>query len=717
MEREELWGANPLRPGEGYQTQWEMLKDLSAWVDLLLYEYYRRHQWLGPDSELRNMLGLVVSREEFEHNLTRASQTGLASVLSPEESEQIAFAKQVVLLRLKHTETEFPLLHLFSRCQLDEFMQECVILSYLGMVDKKYEKLFAYLQDDMTARNPSTALAVQLFLPAGKSVETYLARFSRHDDSGAELIFDKEALQRGNLVLRDAVVEFLFSGTISDQQGCRLYDGTVNRPQNPLIVQQDIAKQLDQIMEDSGSFRVLMNGPSGGGKRFQLEHLMSRRGYRCVFADLGNDEWERTAETGALFARLTDAYLCLYHLDRKNESGDLVPPDAGMLSVLQHLNSGKNKVFFLSELPIHALSGGLEVEIELPALTEQQRYELFDSALKSAGHAQDWTTEQLASTFRFGPRQIVCACEQAVGLARLNGDPAISGELIHRCCYRQAVHKLGDLASRIPAAHTWDDVVLPDVQKNLLKRACTHILHQHQVYYRWGFEKKISYGRGLSILFAGAPGTGKTMCAQVIAQQLNMELYKINISQIVSKYIGETEKNLRAVFKEAKHASCILFFDECDALFGKRSEVKDSHDRNANVEVAYLLQQIEEYDGVCVLATNLIGNIDAAFLRRITYVVHFPFPNPEMRENIYRRMLPDAAPVSDDIDWKFLGEKFELSGGHIKNIVLAAAFMAAEEGEPISMRQLLRAAVTEMRKNEIVVVREQLREYADLLED
>ena len=717
MEREELFAANPPRLGEGYQTQWEMLQDLSAWVDLLLYEYYRRHQWLGPDSELRNMLGLVVSREEFEHNLTRASQTGLASVLSPEEAEQISLARQVVSIRLKRTDAEFPLLQLFARCHLDDFLQNCVILAYLAVVDKKYEKLFAYLQDDMTSRTPSAALAVQLFLPAGESMEAYLGRFSRHDGSGADLVFDAEAMGRGSLALRDAVVEFLFSGTLSDRPGCRLFDGALNRPRQQLVVQREAARQLDQIMEDPGACRILLSGPSGGGKRFQLEHLMARRRSRCVFADLGNDDWERTAAAAALYARLTDAYLCLYHLDRKSESADPAPPDAEMLAALHRLDSGKNKVFFLSETPIHAISGGLEAEIELPPLTEQERYELFCSALGSAGPVEGCTPEQLASTFRFVPRQIVCACEQAAGLARLNGESAISAALLHRCCYRQAVHKLGDLASRIPAAHDWGDVVLPDAQKNLLKQACTHILHQHQVYYRWGFEQKISYGRGLSILFAGAPGTGKTMCAQVIARQLNMELYKINLSQIVSKYIGETEKNLRAVFREAKHASCILFFDECDALFGKRSEVKDSHDRNANVEVAYLLQQIEEYDGVCVLATNLIGNIDAAFLRRITYVVHFPFPDPEMRENIYRRMLPEAAPVSEDIDWKFLGEKFELSGGHIKNIVLAAAFMAASQEEPISMRQLLRAAVNEMRKNEIVVVREQLREYADLLED
>ncbi len=387
------------------------------------------------------------------------------------------------------------------------------------------------------------------------------------------------------------------------------------------------------------------------------------------------------------------------------------------MTVLEQLESGKATRFFLSQNPIKARLASLEVEVEIPALTEEDRVKMFRDSLRSVTLDPDCTPEQLAATFRFSPRQIVTACEQAEGLARLEGEMIISSETLYRCCYRQVVHKLGDLASRVPAAFTWDDVVLPESQKKLMQQACGHIRHKVQVYSRWGFEKKVQYGRGLSILFAGAPGTGKTMCAQVIANQLNMEMYKINLSQIVSKYIGETEKNLRAVFGEARNANSILFFDECDALFGKRSEVKDSHDRNANVEVAYLLQQIEEYDGVCILATNLIGNIDAAFMRRITYVVRFPFPEADMREQIYRRTIPGSAPISEDIDWGFLAEKFPLSGGHIKNIVLAAAFLAAGEETPISMRHLLRAAVNEMKKNEIIVVREQLREYIDLLED
>ena len=228
----------------------------------------------------------------------------------------------------------------------------------------------------------------------------------------------------------------------------------------------------------------------------------------------------------------------------------------------------------------------------------------------------------------------------------------------------------------------------------------------------------MQYGRGVSMLFAGPPGTGKTMGAQVIANQLHMELYKIQISQVVSKYIGETEKNLREVFTEARKSNSILFFDECDALFGKRaSEVKDSNDRNANMETAYLLQQVEDHDGVTIMATNLLQNIDPAFMRRIGFVVHFPFPEKEMRECLYHGMLPAAPPVADDVDFAFLAERFKVSGGGIKNIVLHAAFLAAEEDAPICMRHLVRSAVGELRKNEIVVVREDLREYADLAFD
>ena len=365
--------------------------------------------------------------------------------------------------------------------------------------------------------------------------------------------------------------------------------------------------------------------------------------------------------------------------------------------------------------PLHLNLELPTLELELPELDDDQRLTLFRAFLAGEALAEDVSLEELAAKFHFTPKQILLGAQQAKSWGRVTGKP-LTSEQIHQCCYRQVVHKLDTLASRIRPGHTWDDLILPADQKKLIRQACAHVRYQHQVYSEWGFQKKISYGRGLSILFAGVPGTGKTMCARIMARELNMEMYKINISQIVSKYIGETEKNLQAVFKEAKNSNCILFFDECDALFGKRSEVKDSHDRNANVEVAYLLQQIEEYDGVCIMATNLLQNIDEAFLRRITFVVHFPFPDADTRELIYRGTMAENAPLDEDIDWRFMAEKFHLSGGYIKNIVVAAAFRAAEEHSSIGMRHLLNAAVHEMKKNEIVVVREELREYADLLE-
>lgn len=703
MDLEDVREADIENLDNGYATQGQFVSDLMAWLDLSLYYYYCRHQWLGPSSELKNMLGVVVTREEFEHNLTKSALRGLSTQLSADEKRQLYYARRTVLLRVGRTTKDFPALSLFRRFGLDSFQRSCVILAWAVELDKKYERLFAYLQDDMSRKAPERELAAQLFLPDGEELEACMARFNR--PGGFLRLFEHP--ERGALVLRPAVIEYLSTGTVSDRPGRTFFHGATQTPANPLLIHHETARRLDAAFTSPDSLCVLLSGAEGSGKRFQIEHLFSRQKKDCVFADISGEDALEKAEEAALAADLTGAYLCLRCLD---------DGDAAHIDALETLELLRDKRFFLSRNPLHGRMKTLSVELEIPPVTEEERLTLFQGALSDSA-IEGCTVEELAAKFRFQPAQIRLACTQAAGLARLEGNPAISASILHRCCYAQAVHKLGDLASAVPPAYTWEDVVLPEPQKRLLREACDHIQYRHQVYYQWGFGKKVTYGRGLSILMAGSPGTGKTMCAQVIAHQLNMELYKINLSQIVSKYIGETEKNLRAVFQEARRANCILFFDECDALFGKRSEVKDAHDRNANVEVAYLLQQIEEYDGVCLLATNLIGNIDEAFMRRMTYVVRFPFPDPPTREEIYRRMIPPSAPVEDDIDWAFLAKTFELSGGYIKNIALSAAFLAAGEGVPISMRHMLRAAVNELKKNEIVVVREQLREYADLLDD
>jgi SpoVK/Ycf46/Vps4 family AAA+-type ATPase len=242
------------------------------------------------------------------------------------------------------------------------------------------------------------------------------------------------------------------------------------------------------------------------------------------------------------------------------------------------------------------------------------------------------------------------------------------------------------------------DLVLPEDQRSQLEEICLQFRYRTTVYGDWGFDRKLSLGKGLNVLFSGPPGTGKTMAAEVIANALGLDLYKIDLSQVVSKYIGDTEKNLDRIFAAAEDANAILFFDEADALFGKRSEVKDAHDRYANIEVGYLLQKMEEYEGIAILATNLKGHLDEAFVRRLQAIVELPFPDEDYRRRIWKGRVPSDAPLGEDVDFDRLAREVRLAGGNIKNIGLASAFYAASDGGVIHMPHLLRAIFREHQK-------------------
>jgi SpoVK/Ycf46/Vps4 family AAA+-type ATPase len=254
------------------------------------------------------------------------------------------------------------------------------------------------------------------------------------------------------------------------------------------------------------------------------------------------------------------------------------------------------------------------------------------------------------------------------------------------------------LAHKVTPHYTWDDIVLPPDCMEQLRDICRHVRHRARVYEEWGFAGKLALGKGLNVLFAGPSGTGKTMAAEVIALELGLELYKIDLSMVVSKYIGETEKNLARIFAEAATSNAILFFDEADALFGKRSEVHDAHDRYANIEIGYLLQQMEEYEGVVILATNLRKNMDEAFVRRMHVAVEFPFPDEASRRRIWEQIWPAATPRGPELDLAGLARRFELAGGNIRNVALAAAFLAADDGRVVDMHHLLSATQREYRK-------------------
>ena len=286
-----------------------------------------------------------------------------------------------------------------------------------------------------------------------------------------------------------------------------------------------------------------------------------------------------------------------------------------------------------------------------------------------------------------------------------NHNEAIAG-MLWDFCRTQARPRLDDLAQRIETSATWEDLVLPDPQGQVLEEIAIQLQNQATVYRDWGFASKSSRGLGISALFHGASGTGKTMAAEVIARQLKLDLYRIDLSATVSKYIGETEKNLARIFDAAAAGGVILLFDEADALFGKRSEVKDSRDRNANIEVSYLLQRMEAYQGLAILTTNLKDALDAAFMRRIRFRVEFPFPEAKDRSEIWRRVFPSQTPTKG-LDYKKLG-KLQVVGGHIRNIAMNAAFHAAGAGEPVMMKHILLATQSEYKKMQKMLTKEEV---------
>jgi SpoVK/Ycf46/Vps4 family AAA+-type ATPase len=275
----------------------------------------------------------------------------------------------------------------------------------------------------------------------------------------------------------------------------------------------------------------------------------------------------------------------------------------------------------------------------------------------------------------------------------------------------QSNRKLAKLARKIAPHYTWDDIVLPPDRLEQLREICNYVKYRARVYDEWGFDRKLSLGKGLNVLFAGPSGTGKTMAAEIMAGELGLDLYKIDLSTVVSKYIGETEKNLARIFAEAETSNAILFFDEADALFGKRSEVRDSHDRYANIEISYLLQRMEEYEGVVILATNLRKNMDDAFVRRMHFTVEFPFPSEPYRRRIWEKIWPEDTPRSPELDLDFVARRFEMAGGNIRNVALAAAFLAADDGRVVDMAHLVRATQREYQKMGKVVVEGEFGEY------
>lgn len=329
----------------------------------------------------------------------------------------------------------------------------------------------------------------------------------------------------------------------------------------------------------------------------------------------------------------------------------------------------------------------------------------------SGEYFSDKIIDDLSAKFRFDEKQIAFIANLTIS----SSESSDVVRILYEICKSQSINKISSMTKKVSTASLWDDLILPDDKKCQIQDIINYVSSKNMVYGEWKFENNHTQ-QGLNILFSGDSGTGKTMTASVIANQLDLELYKIDLANVVSKYIGETEKNIDRIFSEFQNSNAILFFDEADTLFGKRTEISDSHDRHANIEVGYLLQKLEEHDEIVILASNLAENIDDAFRRRMNFWIEFIHPSQKERLQIWKKNFPITAPVKllDD-DYNFLSRKFNISGANIANIALSAAFTAAEKKSSIDMSHVITAMKKEYQKIARPLTKSEFGSYFDLL--
>jgi SpoVK/Ycf46/Vps4 family AAA+-type ATPase len=623
----------------------------------------------------------------------------------------------------------YALAYLFGLSPLE---RAAILTALAPEVELDYANLFAYVQDDVTKKHPT------LDLVAGLWCDSVGERLEARRLMGPEGLLRRNVLMQLDdspglqtpllsrpLLLDPRIAAFLLGSDEPDNTlsgSVKLVRPDPTRTQEgaedtkvQALAQLALALLSTQSQDGSPKQRrgltVWMRGAENQGKRLTAERMASYLGVSLLVVDTpvlvtggGN---LRTGLLRALReARLQGAIIYWSGADvlmqRKEEGGtDLTLDLTRALSDWLGCSIFDLKTVF----PPHIPSGPVTLELDYPAPSNEERRRLWDEALGDPSRlGADVNLPLLIGAFRLTGEQIAAAADtarqSAAWRAVSNGqdEPQVTMRDLLQACRAHSNQSLGMLARKITPRYTWADLVLPGDRHSQLREMCSHIRFGPQVFEEWGFERKLARGKGLNVLFAGQPGTGKTMAAEVLATDLGLELYKIDLSSVVSKYIGETEKNLEKIFHEGQTSNAILFFDEADSLFGKRSEVKDSHDRYANLEISYLLQRMEEYDGIVILATNLRKNMDDAFVRRMHGAIEFPMPEELDRLEIWRRTFPEEAPVADDLDLEFLARKFKLSGGNIKNIVLEAAFFAAESGTKISMAHLVKATRREHQK-------------------
>lgn len=704
-----------------YADNLEHLLDELSRVNLLVKSYLEEILENIPEAgdEFR---GLYVSEAEIEQ-IQRNSDVERQRVVSEVRIERLrvinAMKEEIDSRKVESLKNGTELrLHILSELfGLDPFEIDIILIGLAPELDLKYEKLYSYLQNDVTKKKPAVDLVLNLLFPTIEEkikARAYFSPFAPLLKDHLIHLVEGEANASLSLIssfikIDERIINFLLGFDEPDVK-IRSYSRIVKPEKSfgDLILPSEFKNKLMNILnrysKNRCPLKLLFCGPPGSGKKTAAEVICREAGTNLMVMDSKiflENQFIEAADLVIREALLQGSALYLQNFDillEDREPRELKNSPEFLVQALMTFPglvflAGKESMEFGKSL----INNGF-IPCNFPLPSYLIRKQLWESCLKDCKLNEDVDLSALASKFRFSGGQIRDAAHTACNFAgERNQASVLSMGDLYKGCKVQSNQKLSSLALKTSSHYTWEDIVLPKETLEHLKEVSGFIKYKGKVHFYWGFEKKLSLGKGLNVLFSGAPGTGKTMAAEVLANEVKLDLYKIDLSSVVSKYIGETEKNLKKIFDEAETSNSILFFDEADALFGKRSEVKDAHDRYANIETAYLLQKMEEYEGVVILASNFRKNMDEAFLRRLHFTIEFPLPDDNARKDIWRKTFPKETPLSGDVDFAFLS-KFKLAGGNIKNIVLAASFLAAEDSEYVTMEHIIKAIKREYQK-------------------
>ncbi len=704
-----------------YANGIEELSDSLSRLNAMLRFAVRRARGLYARSNGRGLDGIAISDAEIDAFLDSGAWTREDRARPEDQRTEQQFYQEIEADRLRceiraaaghEIENDLRLSKLAQQFGLSGVEIDICLMCLAPEIHPGYGRLYAYLHNDITRPQPTVALTLELFARDWQErieIRRLLAGNSPLVEHGLISVTGNRENPLENVVsLDETLLSFLLGEPLErilapcPIPGESLEDLILDSADREAL--QNLRQVLVNIGDQpEGPRIVVIRGPEGTGKCSAAAALVRAVGRTPLLRVFESWEPGRAVELRQWLrrVRIVGGWPIVDFSHLPAELADLALPEA--IKILA--NSGCQCELALSgeatRPPNAANSPGLLFTLDLKVPGPSFRREAWMCFLQEEGVACEVDeVRTTAAIFPFAVGKIKNTARAVAARLRFenSGNGPINSKTLNEACRAQCTHRLGQIADLLPTKCGWKDLVLPPDELARLKEIAGAVRNRERVLEQWAFGDKICPRAGVSALFFGPSGTGKTMAASILANELAMEIYRVDLSRVVSKYIGETEKNLDTLFEEARRAHAIVFFDEAEAVFGKRSEVKDAHDRYSNIEVAYLLQRIEAFDGVAILATNLRKNMDNAFMRRLQFAVEFPAPTYEQRLRIWRGVWPSAAEVAPDVDLEFMARNFEMTGGHIRNIALMSAFLAAQEGQAISMAYVVQATYREFQK-------------------